>query len=287
MKKFFTSSLSVSSFAIFVMGLYFFVQVELFLAIGFGILLLIHELGHVLALKKLGRVTNGIYFLPFIGAFVTTKEEFQTENEYAYVKYLGPFVGTLGVLATLFAFFLTSDPRLLQLVFSGAILNLINMTPLTFFDGHGVLMGVIKHAEWTGFSILIILGFFIFHEYALTLFFLLILTLFVDSSEKEETGYQLHEVILSSIFILIMIFTTMTQKEFFVWNLAYTALSVFLFCYYVYFTCFKRKQNGITQATHKLLLPLNNKDKFSWGVRWILLTAFLWAVSLYAYCLLE
>ena len=54
MKKFFTFSVSLTSFAIFVMGLYFLANIEPFLAIGFGILLLIHELGHVLALKKLG-----------------------------------------------------------------------------------------------------------------------------------------------------------------------------------------------------------------------------------------
>lgn len=286
MKKFFTSSLSVTSFAIFVTGLYFLANIELFFAIGFGILLLIHELGHVLALQKLGKVAGGIYFLPFMGAFVTTKEEFHTENDYAYVKYLGPFMGTLGVLAILFAFLLTSDPKLLRLVFSGAVLNLINMIPLTFLDGYGVLKGVIKHVEWVGFLTLIILGFFVFNEYVLTLSFLLILTLFVDSSMKEETGYQLHEVVLSSVFILIMIFITITQKEFLIWNLAYTTLSIFLFCYYIYFTCFRRKQNEITQATYKLL-PLNKKDKFSWGVRWILLTTVLWVISLYAYYLLE
>ena len=156
------------------------------------------------------------------------------------------------------------------------------MVPLSLLDGYGVLKGVIKHVEWIGFLILIALGFFVFHEYMITLFFLLILTLFVDSSTKEATGYQLHEVILACIFILTMLFLTITQREFLVWNISYTVFSIFLFGYYIYFTCFKRKQNEVTQATYKLL-PLNKKEKFSWGVRWILLATVLWAINLYAY----
>src|SRR3989344_5889474 len=126
--------ISIASFAIFVMGLYFLADFGLFFAVGFGVLLLIHELGHVFALNKLEGTIKGVYFFPFVGAIVASNKKLNTENAYAYFKYLGPLAGTLGVLATLLIFFFLKDPRFLNLVFAGAILNLINMIPLTLLD---------------------------------------------------------------------------------------------------------------------------------------------------------
>lgn len=278
MKNFLPASFSVTSFAIFVIGLYFLADIELFLAVGFGVLLLIHELGHVCALKKLGRATNGVYFLPFIGAFVTTKEELSIENEYAYLKYLGPLMGTLGVLIAFLLFFFLNDQRFISLVFVGAILNLINMIPITFLDGHGMLRGVVKHVKWAGFLIAIIAGFFIFHEYMITLFLLVIFLLFVDESTEKATGYQLHEVILAGIFISAMIFLTITQGELLVWNIPLTALSVFLFGAYIKQTRFDKKE----ERAESEILPLTKKEKVSWGTRWLLLTTILLAIAFYA-----
>ncbi len=277
-KKYLKFFLSVVSFVIFIVGLYFLADIEFFLAVGFGVLLLIHELGHVFALRQLGRATNGVYFLPFIGAFATTKEELSIENEYAYFKYLGPLMGTLGVLIVFLLFFFLNDQRFLSLVFVGAILNLINMIPITFLDGHGMLRGVVKHVKWAGFLIAVIAGFFIFHEYMITLFLLVIFILFVDASTEKATGYQLHEVILAGIFISAMIFMTIAQKESFVWNIPLTALSAFLFGVYIKETRFNKKQEQVASE----ILPLTKKEKISWGIKWLFLTIILLAAAFYA-----
>ncbi len=282
-RKIITHFFSITSFAIFIAGLYFLADTGLFLAIGFGILLLIHELGHVLALKRLGMATRGVYFLPFVGAFVPAKEQFTTDNDYAYFKYLGLLTGTLGVLIALLLFFFFKDQRLLYLVFAGAILNLVNLTPITFLDGHGMLRGVIKRAEWIGFLIAIIAGFFVFQEYMLTLLFLVIFILFSDSPTEEATGYQHHEVILASAFILAMIFLTIKQGEPFVWNISYIVLSIYLFGAYIKATCFNNKQ----EQTSSKKLPLTKKQRLLWGSRWLSLATILLVTAFYADYLLK
>lgn len=270
------------SFAIFVIGLYFLADFELFYAIGFGVLLLIHELGHVFALNKLEGTTKDVYFFPFVGAIVASNKKLNTENEYAYFKYLGPLAGTVGVLITLLIFFFLKDPRFLNLVFAGVILNLINMVPLTLLDGYGILRGSIKHIEWVGFLILIVLGFFVFQEYILTLFFLLIFTLFSDSPTKEATGFKIHEVILSSIFILVMITLTIVNKESLVWNVPLVIFSIYSFGVYIKSTCFDNKKKQNDQQNTLQLLPLTKKEKILWITKWLLLVLVLLVVAFYS-----
>ena len=131
-----TFLISLSSFAIFIIGLYFLAGLELFYAVGFGILLLVHELGHVFALNKMEGTIRGVYFFPFIGAIVVSDKKLKTEDEHAYFKYLGPLVGTFGVLITLGLFLFLEDQRFLNMVFTGSILNLINMITVTLLDGY-------------------------------------------------------------------------------------------------------------------------------------------------------
>ncbi len=274
---------SIFSFSIFIAGLYYLGDFGFFISAGFGLLLLVHELGHVLALKRLGMTTRGVYFLPFVGALVSTKQEFESDNDYAYFKYLGPFTGTLGALSALILFFIFKNQEFLYLVFAGSILNLINLTPITFLDGHGILRGVIKHAEWVGFLITIVAGFIVFKEYILTLFLLVIFTLFSDSPTKEATGYKRHEVILASIFILAMIFFTITRKDSMMWNIPLILLSFYLFGVYIRATCFDKQQE---QKMHKRP-PLTKDQRVLWGGRWLSLTVILTAAAFYANYLID
>lgn len=274
--------ISIASFAVFVFGLYFLANFELFYAIGFGILLLVHEFGHVFALNKMEGTIKGVYFFPFVGAIVASDKKLKTENEYAYFKYLGPLAGTLGVLVTLLIFFSLKDPRFLNLVFAGAILNLINMIPLTLLDGYGILRGSIKYVEWVGFLILIIVGVFIFHEYILTLFFLIIFTLFTDSPTEKASGFKLYEVILASVFILTMIILTIIDRESLVWNIPLVVLSIYMFGAYIKSTCFDNKKEKKDQQNTQQLLSLTKKEKLLWVTGWSLLTLVLFVVAFYS-----
>ena len=271
-------SISIASFAIFI-GLYFLAGLELFYAVGFGILLLVHELGHVFALNKVEGTIRGVYFFPFVGAIVASDKKLKTENEHAYFKYLGPLAGTFGVLITLGLFLFLKDEKFLNLVFAGSILNLINMIPVTLLDGYGILRGSIKYVEWIGFLILIIFGFFVFQEYILTLFFLIIFTLFSDSPTKEATGFKIYEVVLASIFMLAMVILTIADRESLVWNVPLVVLSVYLLGIYIKSTCFDKKN---TQQNDLKLTPLTKKGKIVWITKYTLLAFVLFALVFYS-----
>jgi Zn-dependent protease len=160
---------TIGSFIIFLAVLYYFLNFSLFLSIGLTVLVFIHELGHIIALKILHKKIHGLYFLPFFGAVVVSKESFNNLNDYAFLKYFGPFIGTIGVSLFGLFYLILGDVRLLQLVFIGSIFNLINMIPITFLDGYGVLKGINKKVEWLGIIVVIVVGFFMFKEYILTL----------------------------------------------------------------------------------------------------------------------
>lgn len=271
--------LSILSFILFIAGIYFLADFELFIAVGFGILLLIHELGHVFALKKLNMTTGGIYFIPFLGAITTNKDKMLTENNYAYFKYLGPLMGTLGAFFVFLLFLIFKDQRFLFLSCLGAIFNLINLIPLVILDGYGILRGSVKHLRWIGLLIIIVFGIFIFKEYVITLFFLLIFTLFAEG--EKEYGYKLYEVILAILYIFIMIYLTISEKEFLVSDISIIIFSIYAFGMYIKATRYDVKKKIVHQE--EILLKLTKKQKIGWILKWTLLTTFLVCMSLYTF----
>lgn len=274
--------MSIGSFFAFMAGLYYLADFSLFFSVGFSILLLVHELGHVVALWRIGGAISGIYFFPFVGAVVKHQNEFGNENQYAYVKYAGPLFGMFGVLIVLVAFFITGDERFLNLVYVGAVLNLVNMLPITLLDGYGVLRGSIKYVEWIGCLILVIGGFFIFHLYTLTLFFLLISTLFSESPTREYTGWRWHEVIVAILLLLAMIVLTFLDLDLLIWNTAIIIMSIYLFSEYVKSTCCYTQEEQQKRWNELQLPGLTKKEKTFWIVCWLVLVGVLSALALYS-----
>src|ERR671938_1930605 len=99
-------------------------------AVGFVLLIWVHEMGHVLQLKREGIKASAPMFIPFIGAFVAMKEMPKNALAEARVGLAGPVMGTLGGLATLGLYALTQNPLLLGLAFFGFLLNLFNLAPI-------------------------------------------------------------------------------------------------------------------------------------------------------------
>ena len=68
-------------------------------AVGFVLLLLVHETGHLLVAKKFGLKVGAPVFIPFMGAFIALKEAPRNAWIEACVGIGGPMLGTLGALA--------------------------------------------------------------------------------------------------------------------------------------------------------------------------------------------
>ncbi len=124
-------------------------------AVGFVLLLFIHEMGHYLAARQRGLKVGAPTFIPFVGAWIELKELPHDVETEAYVGLAGPLVGTLGALACYFLARNENSNLLLALSYSGFFLNLFNLIPLSPFDG-GRITAVLSPKIWlVGVPILI------------------------------------------------------------------------------------------------------------------------------------
>lgn len=85
-------------------------------AVGFVLLLFVHELGHVLAAKRKGLPVSAPLFIPFLGALITMKRQPLDAQTEAYVAMGGPLLGTVGAMAVYAGAYATDSPLLYALV---------------------------------------------------------------------------------------------------------------------------------------------------------------------------
>ena len=124
-------------------------------ALGFVLLLLIHEIGHVLQLRREGIKATAPLFIPFLGAAVGMKELPKDGAAEARVGLAGPILGSLGCLIPVALFALTGDELFKALAFIGFFLNLINLAPVLPLDG-GRAMAVMSPWVWViGFGVFV------------------------------------------------------------------------------------------------------------------------------------
>jgi Zn-dependent protease len=116
-------------------------------AIGFVLLLLVHELGHVLEARRQGLPVSAPLFIPFLGAMIMLKEMPGNAWREARVALAGPIVGSLGAAAVWIAGEAYDSDLLIALAFTGFFLNLFNLLPIVPLDG-GRVAAALHPALW-------------------------------------------------------------------------------------------------------------------------------------------
>jgi Zn-dependent protease len=117
-------------------------------AFGFVLLLLIHEMGHVIQLRREGVKASAPMFIPFLGAVVMAKSLGENALAEARVGLAGPVLGTAGAAACLVLAEVTNSDFFRALAYIGFFLNLINLVPLVPFDGGRAMAAM---APWMWF----------------------------------------------------------------------------------------------------------------------------------------
>lgn len=129
-------------------------------AVGFVLLIFVHEMGHYIAARQRGLDVGAPTFIPFVGAWIALKDQPHDAETEAYVGLAGPFVGTLGALACYFVARNNGSNLLLALSYAGFFINLFNLIPLSPFDG-GRITAVLSPRVWLlGVPILVALFFY-------------------------------------------------------------------------------------------------------------------------------
>ncbi len=116
-------------------------------AVGFVVLLFVHEMGHVIQLRKEGVKASAPMFIPGFGAVVMMKSLPDDALAEARVGLAGPILGTLGAGVCLAIAEATNSDLLRALAYVGFLLNLINLVPLVPFDG-GRAMAAMAPSMW-------------------------------------------------------------------------------------------------------------------------------------------
>lgn len=116
-------------------------------AVGFVLLLLVHELGHYLAARQRGLDVGLPTFIPFVGAWIQLKEMPHDVETEAWIGIAGPLLGTIGALICYFMARSYDSQLLLAISYAGFFLNLFNLIPLSPFDG-GRITAILSPKVW-------------------------------------------------------------------------------------------------------------------------------------------
>jgi Zn-dependent protease len=124
-------------------------------AAGFVVLLFVHEMGHVIALRREGIKASAPMFIPFLGAVVAARSLGDNATAEARVGLAGPILGSLGAAACIVVWLITGNDIWRALAFTGFFLNLFNLLPVVPLDG-GRAMAAMSPWMWiAGFAALI------------------------------------------------------------------------------------------------------------------------------------
>jgi len=124
-------------------------------AVGFVLLLLVHEMGHVIQLRREGIKASAPFFIPFLGAVVGARSLGDNALAEARVGLAGPVLGSIGAAACLGIYAATGDDYWRALAFTGFFLNLFNLAPVVPLDGGRAMAAMAPWMWFVGFGVLV------------------------------------------------------------------------------------------------------------------------------------
>ncbi len=124
-------------------------------AAGFVLLLFVHEMGHVIQLRREGIRASTPMFIPFLGAVIAARSLGENALAEARVGLAGPILGSLGALVCLIVGETDGSHFFLALAYVGFLINLFNLVPVVPLDG-GRAMAAMAPALWfVGFGAIV------------------------------------------------------------------------------------------------------------------------------------
>jgi Zn-dependent protease len=129
-------------------------------AAGFVVLLLVHEMGHVIALRREGIKASAPMFIPFLGALISARSLGDNATAEARVGLAGPILGSIGSAACILIWHATGNDLWRALAYTGFLLNLFNLLPVVPLDGGRAMAAMAPWMWFGGFLALIPLLFF-------------------------------------------------------------------------------------------------------------------------------
>jgi Zn-dependent protease len=129
-------------------------------AVALVTMILVHEMGHVIEIRRQGMQATAPIFIPFLGAAIFQRSHPTDALKQAQIGIAGPIAGTLGATAALALYSATQNEVFLLAAWLGFFLNLFNLVPVWQLDGAWVLAPVSKWFQAAGFAVVAALALF-------------------------------------------------------------------------------------------------------------------------------
>lgn len=112
--------------------------------IGFAVLILIHEMGHYVEIKRRGLPADMPVFMPGFGAYVKWRALGVSTVTRAFISLAGPLAGFISAAVCGIIWYKTADPLWAALARTGAWLNVLNLIPIWVLDGGLAMLALNK-----------------------------------------------------------------------------------------------------------------------------------------------
>jgi Zn-dependent protease len=112
--------------------------------IGFALLILLHEMGHYVDIKRRGLPAEMPVFLPGLGAYVRWRALGVSVQTRAAISLAGPLAGWIGSVVCALVWWKTGNGLWAALARASAWLNALNLIPVWIFDGGQAALALTK-----------------------------------------------------------------------------------------------------------------------------------------------
>ncbi len=134
--KFFSFFISVAAYSLLFHSWTF--------ALGFVLMILVHELGHVVEARRQGLDVSAPMFIPFIGAYVKIRHAGLTPWRNALISLAGPAAGGAAAAVVWAIGSARDSSQLIALAYIAFLLNAFNMIPIGFLDGGQIFRSMVE-----------------------------------------------------------------------------------------------------------------------------------------------
>ena len=130
-------------------------------AAGLVIMILIHEMGHVVEIRRQGMQASAPLFIPLFGAAIFQRQHPTDALRQAQIGIAGPLAGTVGATVAFALYGTTHWSFLLLWASLGFFINLFNLIPIGMLDGGWIMAVVSKWFQVIGLGVLLAAVFYL------------------------------------------------------------------------------------------------------------------------------
>lgn len=194
--KFFPAILKTGGTMILSIGAYALMSGWRF-ALGFVLLIFVHECGHLVAARRLGLKVGAPVFIPFMGAFIALKDAPKNAWIEAQVGIGGPIFGAWAAAACHVIYLFSGVELFRALAHVGYLMNLFNLAPVGFLDGGRIATALSPWLWVVGTAIIAVLMVVSFNPILLLVLVLSLprlFSLFRKRTDEEKRFYEVTPV---------------------------------------------------------------------------------------------